>query len=351
MIMLYLMKTKLLFIIVFLTFLGCRGKQDQQEPLPEQGMFWKITGNNLQFPSYLFGTYHGQGGIQILDSIQSFDSIFTSTNQFICEIDFSNIYKWFEEKKDSKSNSHLKPWPVTDSTYENILTDNQKSILDSAINKDESLQMITDWNIRPSTAIFFVERSHRKDDKNNRVSSKDNPVSDSIKSIILDGYLQQQANRFNMNVVQLDSKEALQKINDSISSHLSQISYSSEADLLINSIQNYSKIESLKNECQDKILSIYLQQDINLFEQLLMDEKLNDNANLSNIGNDNIIKIYFDLRINERNDFWMSKIPNLIKNNSSFIAVGAGHLGGEKGLINQLRKLNYTVVSIEKTKN
>jgi uncharacterized protein YbaP (TraB family) len=344
------MKTKLLFIIVFLSFLGC-SKQKGQESLPQRGLLWKITGNDLQSPSYLLGTFHGQGGMQILDSIQSFDSIFTSTNQFICEIDFMNAPQLLLGKKDLKSDSYLKPWPVTDSTYENILTDKQKSILDSAINNDESLQIIKDWNIRPIEAINFIKRSHRKDDKNNRFSSKDNPVNDSIKSIILDNYLQQQANRFNMNVVELDSKEELQKINDSISSHLPQISYRSEADFLICYVQNYSKIDSLKNEYMDKILSIYLQQDLNLFERLQMEENLHDNTILSYIGNDNFKEIQKNMLINERNNLWINKIPNLIKDNSSFITVGAGHLGGEKGLINQLRRLNYSVVSMGKTKN
>ena len=47
--------------------------------------------------------------------------------------------------------------------------------------------------------------------------------------------------------------------------------------------------------------------------------------------------------IDERNNYWMKEIPGLIEENSCFIAVGAGHLGGEKGIINQLRELGYTV--------
>ena len=116
------MKTKLLLIIVFLYSLGF-SKLKGQETLLQHGLLWKITGNDLHTPSYLFGTFHGQGGMEILDSIKSFDSIFTSTNQFICEIDFKNAFKLQLEKKGSKSESFLKPWPVIDSTYENLLTD------------------------------------------------------------------------------------------------------------------------------------------------------------------------------------------------------------------------------------
>ena len=54
-------------------------------------------------------------------------------------------------------------------------------------------------------------------------------------------------------------------------------------------------------------------------------------------------KLIFD----ERNNYWMKKIPDLIEENSCFIAVGAGHLGGERGIINQLRELGYTVNRIK----
>ena len=345
------MKTNLLFIILFLIFLGCYGKQNQQESLPQHGLLWKITGNGLQYPSYLFGTFHGQGGVTILDSIQSFDSIFTSTNQLICEIDFRNAIKLLEETKDSKPNNFLKPWPATDSIYDNLLTDKQKSILDSAINKDESLRIIKEWNIRPVQATSYIKYSYQKNAKNDKVLSKDNSANDSVRTIILDGYLQQQAKKYKMNIVELDSKEEYQKLSDSINSYLPQMSYKSEVEFLIYYIQYYREIDSLQNDYMNKLLSIYLQQDVSLIRLQQKETSRHNNMIVSFLGNDNFIDIQQKMIIDERNDLWMNKIPNLIKDNSSFIAVGAGHLGGENGLINQLQRLNYSVVSMGKTKN
>jgi len=48
----------------------------------------------------------------------------------------------------------------------------------------------------------------------------------------------------------------------------------------------------------------------------------------------------------ERNRQWMNKLPDLFKTKSSFVAVGAGHLPGEQGLIALLRKAGYTVEAI-----
>ncbi|MGH2664633.1 TraB/GumN family protein [Flavobacterium sp.] len=47
-----------------------------------------------------------------------------------------------------------------------------------------------------------------------------------------------------------------------------------------------------------------------------------------------------------RNKNWAIKMPELMKNESVFFAVGAAHLGGEQGVISLLRKSGYTVKPI-----
>ncbi|GHT71951.1 hypothetical protein FACS189455_4730 [Bacteroidia bacterium] len=55
-----------------------------------------------------------------------------------------------------------------------------------------------------------------------------------------------------------------------------------------------------------------------------------------------------DYQINKaRNDAWMKKLPGLMKDKSSFIAVGALHLVGEEGLLNQLEKAGYKVEAVK----
>lgn len=44
-----------------------------------------------------------------------------------------------------------------------------------------------------------------------------------------------------------------------------------------------------------------------------------------------------------RNKLWMEKIPALINEKSTFIAVGALHLCGDEGLIHLLREKGYTL--------
>lgn len=50
--------------------------------------------------------------------------------------------------------------------------------------------------------------------------------------------------------------------------------------------------------------------------------------------------------LNVRNARWVNKLPDMIKTKSTLVAVGAAHLVGEIGLIQELRKLGYTVTPI-----
>ena len=49
-----------------------------------------------------------------------------------------------------------------------------------------------------------------------------------------------------------------------------------------------------------------------------------------------------------RNKEWVTQLPELMKLNSCFIAVGALHLPGENGLIQLLRRAGYKVVAVRK---
>ena len=51
--------------------------------------------------------------------------------------------------------------------------------------------------------------------------------------------------------------------------------------------------------------------------------------------------------INQRNATWTAALNNILKQNSVFVAVGAGHLPGEKGLLQLLRNAGFTVEPVK----
>jgi hypothetical protein len=275
--------------------------------------------------------------MQVLDSIKTFDSIFSLTNQLICEFQLADFTQHLEQKKENGLN-FLKPWPAPDSTYHNLLTAKQKIIFDSVVNSSELLKKIeqANLNIRPLSFLDFI-----------KLSKKIKPNSDTVKGPILDSFLQHLASKRDMRIVSLDSEKEFQEIKDSITSPFLQLSYRNEVDILMYYIENQHHIDSLKQDMTNKVLSAYLKQDINFIMHQSEEINLHNNKILSYLGNDEFLEVQQKMMIDERNNLWMNKIPKLIENNSSFIAVGAAHLGGEKGLINQLRELNYTVNSVK----
>ena len=54
-----------------------------------------------------------------------------------------------------------------------------------------------------------------------------------------------------------------------------------------------------------------------------------------------------DILLNNRNKNWITQLRTILKKKNIFIAVGAGHLVGEQGLIALLRKEGYTLRGIE----
>ena len=58
-------------------------------------------------------------------------------------------------------------------------------------------------------------------------------------------------------------------------------------------------------------------------------------------------KQYGEFLIDKRNENWIPKIKELGNAQVTFVAVGCGHLGGEKGVLNLLRKEGFKVEMVE----
>lgn len=54
-----------------------------------------------------------------------------------------------------------------------------------------------------------------------------------------------------------------------------------------------------------------------------------------------------NLLLDQRNERWIPRMEEIAKEKSTFFAVGAGHLGGDKGVINLLREAGYTITPVE----
>lgn len=257
------------------------------------------------------------------------------------------------KKHSDRTLSYLKPWPVADSTYANLLTKKQRNILDSACKEHHKFNIIEWANMRPMSAINLTKTIIRAEGNTrikSKVATKVLPDNDSLKIYILDYYLLNQAKLNEMKIFGLDTREEYRMNQDSILSYIPQLSYRTEVDLFIYYLENYRQIDSLNYDHESRLMLLYFNQDLD--NMLQLESGIKTNTELVNwwrgYDNSEIVK---RLIIDNRNALWIQRVPELIQEASSFIAVGAGHLGGENGLIEQLRALNYTVVSMEKAIN
>ena len=84
----------------------------------------------------------------------------------------------------------------------------------------------------------------------------------------------------------------------------------------------------------EEMIEAYKAQDIEKLGKFVAD----DDGGLGN---------YEDILIYHRNRNWVEKLKKIMPEKSLTIAVGAGHLAGDKGVIKLLRKEGYTVRPIK----
>ena len=103
-----------------------------------------------------------------------------------------------------------------------------------------------------------------------------------------------------------------------------------QVEMVMSSLRN---ADSSAVETQ-KLIDAYLEQDIDALHRYMQQSESN-------------METFEDDFLNKRNENWVPQIKKFVKKNKIFIAVGAGHLGGEKGVIELLRKEGYTLTPVE----
>ena len=106
-----------------------------------------------------------------------------------------------------------------------------------------------------------------------------------------------------------------------------KISQQKQANMLLGCIKDFEKMQ----ESFQVMLKEYKEENLNAL--------VKSSANTYSTR-------YEHLLLDKRNKNWVKKIPKMSSQKSTFFAVGAAHLAGEKGIINLLRKKGYTVTAV-----
>ncbi len=92
--------------------------------------------------------------------------------------------------------------------------------------------------------------------------------------------------------------------------------------------------DQANTELTQRMQQIYLRQQVDSLYMLIHNEK-------------GILSEEEDRFLGQRNANWIPRIGQLIRKKSTFIAVGAGHLGGPNGLIRLLEREGYTLTPVK----
>lgn len=298
------MKKILTTLVLLLLILSCSNPASSNDN--NHALLWKITGKGLENPSYLFGTHH-LVPVSFLDSITGLEAALESSGQIVGEIDMSHM----AEMQMKIMKRATLPEGVT---YASLLSTDDLQLLEGMLTSLFGAGLDQFGTLRPAMLNNMIVVT---------LYQKYYPSLSSKKS--LDQYFQEEAHNRSLPVQGLETTE------DQIHLLLEQQSPERQAEMLICMIRHP---EMLKEQ-MDEIHAAYYAQDLDALWKIYSKESPDDPCP-STAEEKNALN-------RERNKQWLKKLPALMEERSSFIAVGSLHLPGEEGLIDGLRSLGYRV--------
>jgi len=279
---------------------------DQYTPTAEENsLLWEISGSDLEQPSYLFGTIHmiGKKDFFLTDKMKS---SFEKTSQVAFEIDM-------EEMSDFSTLMPLmmKTFMADGTTLSDLISDEEYKLVKGHF-EDIGLPMMLLDRIKP----MFLSAMTSGD-----MLGTGNDEQDAMVSYEME--LMKMAQEQEKEINGLETAEFQMSMFDSIP-------YDAQAQMLVESIKSGQEGDDQFEE----MVEMYKNQDIYRMQTMLADE-------------DEGISGYEDILLAGRNRNWIPIMADMMSQNPTFFAVGAGHLGGKVGVIALLRQKGYEVKAIK----
>ena len=262
----------------------------------ENSTLWKIEGNGLEKPSYIFGTIHITCDASIEDDVKK---ALDETSQVVLEIDMDDPSMQTKMMGGMYMKDGIK---ISD-----LVSKEDYAIIDSLITNEVGMPLKMVENIKP---FFLIAMLY---------------------PIMLDCPMQSFEQK--LMAVATEQKEdinGLETIEDQMKV-FDDIPYEDQvADLLKTAKDNLQK----DREMFTKMLDIYKDENIEALIAMMNDDESSS------------VNKHQDKLLINRNKNWIPKISEYAIEQPTFFGVGAGHLAGEFGVINLLREAGYTVSAI-----
>ena len=264
-------------------------------------LLWKISGNGIEKPSYLFGTIHmlcEEDAVlspAMLKAIRDCDEVYL-------EVDMDNLFEMFGIMNKMKMKG--------DTTLRDLLNDaDYKKVKDHFEAKGSLLPFSMLETYKPILAASTLEQGAL-------------PCENTA---MMEQVIMKEAKENNKTIRGLETMSYQAGVLDSIP-------YKLQAEQLLSYI-NSANSGGDEDKQMKEMFDAYKKQDLNKLEELMVETE----AGMAG---------FTDMLLYNRNQNWVKKLKTLLTEKSLLIAVGAGHLPGEKGVIKLLRKEGYLVTPV-----
>ncbi len=283
-------------IVLFLTLSFSFPAKAQQKPDTQKALLWEISGKNLTAPSYLYGTIH-----------------------MICPADFSmsdTIIKRFEKTKSlfleidmddpSMNMKTLQLSMMKEGSLKDLYTADEYKELEKFMKDSIGMPLMIFNKMKPFTLLSIMY----------------------TKVLPCSGMESYEQHFLDMAKKQKKEINGLEKLEDQFAV-FDNIPDSAEAQMILEMVRHFA---DQKKEFS-KMTEAYKAKDLTAMAAMISDSP--DMAG------------YEDILLVNRNRNWIPVIEKAMQKESTFFAVGAGHLPGNDGVIRLLRDAGYTVKPVD----
>ncbi len=271
-----------------------------QQNNTNNALLWKVTGNGLKKTSYLFGTYHFLTN-GFIDTLPSVKNAYAASDMVVGELHIdSNIQAPMMEASMLKGTTLQKELPDT------LYTMAGKWFKEEAGFDIAQLSQVSPFALM-SFAMAITQQKY---------------FPNKPGEIQLDTYFQQAAKKDGKKVVGLET------IQMQIKAIYGQMTLQRQVTLLS---ELFKEKDGLK-QMVGFMNTAYISENLDAMQQLVYGSSYKPEE----------VKALLD----DRNNYWMQQLPGLMNEQSLFVAVGALHLVGKSGLVNQLKEKGYTVTPV-----
>lgn len=278
-----------------------------QDKKSANALLWEVSGKGLKEHSYLLGTYHLLNG-SYLKELPEIDKPLQNAKGIVVELVLDST---------KMMGIMMRYGIMLDHKLSTLLTEEEFKLVDDELQRVSPYSLKTFDMLKPAQVSMMIMLMQAQ-----KLNAE---LMTRYPGVPMDIHLASLGKKEGKTITPLETME--QQFELLLNHHTVQ----EQARQLVESI----KQKDAGTTVQRDMVTLYMAKDLYGLQKLM--EGIPETVT----GN-------MDYMLKDRNINWMKTLPTLIKSGSQFIAVGAGHLPGEFGLIELLRKEGYTVKPVTK---